>query len=196
VDLLQNIRTARVRQRRKQPHKRGVFHIVSGIVKGYGLDENFLKRLDEPDDCLARKGVELTEARAKEGLELPPFILVSKAEYRLAMTITEKWDNAYLQFARSPEEILLSAALYAVNPSLWSRDLLRYEFETLLLCERAKKELSDLEERSGSLNGTADQGLKDWDCRGEGSQSNEWQERISQLRAYVAKVENMEFLTR
>jgi hypothetical protein len=195
VDLLQNIRIDRVRQRRKQPHKRGAFHIVSGIVKGYGLDENFLKLLDKPENAPAWKGVELTGVKAKKEFEVPPFVLVSKAEYRLAMTIAEKLDNAYLQFAHSPEEMLLSATLYAANPSLWSRDLLRYDFETLLLCERARKELSDLEKRLLSLGATASQGQEEEACRKDGSRSKALQERINQLQTFVSKVENTEFRT-
>jgi hypothetical protein len=162
MDLLQNIRCDRARQKRKQPYKRGVFNTVSCIVKGYGLGENFLKMLHKTEDYGVRKSMEFVEVKAKKKFEFPPFCLVSKEEYRLAMTIAGQLNNPYLQFARSPEEMLLSAPLYAANPSLGSDDLLRYDFETLLLCQRAKEELADLEKR------------------------------VKQLQTFIAKVENTE----
>ena len=67
------------------------------------------------------------------------------------MTIVSKLDNPYLQFVHSPEEILLSAPLYQANPSFSPRDLMRSDFEALLLCQRAKEELADLEKRVKQL---------------------------------------------
>jgi hypothetical protein len=195
VDLLRNIRSDRVRHRKKQPYGSGVFRTVSAIVKEYGLDESFLKLLDYPEAFLARQGMEPREFKTKRGGDFPPFVLISKAEYQLAMTIAEKLDNAYLQFARSPEEMILSATLYAANPSLRPRDLLRHDFETLLLCERAREELSGLERRLRSLDGTVGRDREEEECRGEGSQSNALRERINQLQTFVAKVENTEFRT-
>jgi len=151
MDLLQNIKSDRVRQRKKQPYKRELFNTISCIVKGYGLSEDFLELLGKTEDYPARKSMELAEVKAKKKFEFPPFCLVSKEEYRLAMTITGQLDNPYLQFARSPEEILLSAPLYEANPLLGSDDLLRCDFETLLLCQRAREELAGLEKRVKQL---------------------------------------------
>jgi hypothetical protein len=147
MDLLQNIKSDRIRQRKKQPYKREVFNTISGIVKGYGLSEDFLELLGKTEDYPSRKSMEFTAVKAKKKFEFAPFCLVSKEEYRLAMTIAGQINNPYLQFARSPEEMLLSAPLYAANPSLGLDDLLRYDFETLLLCQRAKEELAGLEKR-------------------------------------------------
>jgi hypothetical protein len=146
MELLQNIINDRARQRRKQPYKKDLFNTVSCIVKGYGLDENFLKLLDKTEDYGFRKSIGLTAVKAKTEFEFAPFCLVSKEQHRLAVTIVSKLDNPYLQFAHSPEEILLSAPLYEANPSLSPGDLLRYDFETLLLWQRAKEELVELVE--------------------------------------------------
>ena len=151
MDLLQNIKSDRIRQRKKQPHKREAFNTISRIVKGYGLSEDFLELLGKTEDYPSRKGMEFAEVKAKKKYEFPPFCLVSKEQYRLAMTIAAQLNNPYLQFARSPEEILLSAPLYEANPSLGLDDLLRYDFETLLLCQRAKDELAGLEKRVKQL---------------------------------------------
>jgi hypothetical protein len=162
MDLRQEIRSDRARQRKKQARRREVFNTVSSIVRAYGLDDNFLKLLDNSSNYHPQMKTELTEVKIKKVFELPPFSLVSQREYRLAMTIAGSLDNPYLPFAHSPEEILLSAPLYEANPSLRSEDLMRYDFETLLLCQRAKVELLDLEKR------------------------------IKQLQTFIAKVENRE----
>ncbi len=109
MDLLQNIRSDRARQRRKQPHERKVFNTVSCIVKGYGLGENFLRLLNQTEDSLSQKRVEFSEIKAKKVFEFPPFSLLSREEYSVAVTIVGKLDNPYLPFAHSPEEMLLSA---------------------------------------------------------------------------------------
>jgi hypothetical protein len=192
MDLLQNIRIDRVRQRRKQPYRRAVFNTVSYIVKEYGLGETFLKLLDNIGDYLSQQRLDLTEVKVKKLVEFPPFSLVSEEDYRCAMTIAGKLDNPYLQFAHSPEEILLSAPLFEANPLLGSADLLRCDFETLLLCQRAKEELADLEKRLGDINGTGSHGKEMEEYRGERSLPSCLQERIKQLQTFIAKVENTE----
>jgi hypothetical protein len=152
MDLAHNVRSDRARQKRKQPHTRKVFNTVSCIVKEYKLDEGFLKLIDNTDGYFPQRRMELHQVKGKKVLELPLFSLVSQDEYRIAMAITGKLDNPYLQFAHSPEEMLLSKPLYEANPSLTSQDLLRYDFETLLLCRRAKEELADLEKRLGDIS--------------------------------------------
>jgi hypothetical protein len=162
MDLLQNIKSDRIRQRKKRPYKREVFNTISRIVKGYGLSEDFLELLGKTEDYPSRKSMEFTAIKAKKKFEFAPFCLVSKEEYRLAMTIANQINNPYLQFARSPEEMLLSAPLYAANPSLGLDDLRCHDFETLLLCQWAKEELASLEKR------------------------------VKQLQTFIAKVENTE----
>jgi hypothetical protein len=151
MDLLQNIKSDRIRQRKKQSYRKDVFNTVSCIIKAYGLDDNFLKLLDKTANHSFRNSMQFAVVKAKKETEFSPFCLVSKERYRLTTAIVGKSGNPYLQFARSPEEILLSAALYQANPSLSPRDLLRYDFETLLLCQRAREELVELEKRVKQL---------------------------------------------
>ena len=177
MGLLQNIRNGRVRQSRRRPLQRDVFHTISWIVKTYGLSEDFLKLPDNDKDYISQKRIELTDVKLKKAFEPPPFSLASPELYELATILIGQFDNPYLQFARSPEEILLSARLYEANPCLKSQDLLRYDFETLLFCQHAKKEVADLERWLGNINGSDQSFL---------------QERMKQLRAFIAKVENRE----
>ena len=177
MELLQNIRNDRERQRRGRPLQRSAFHTIICIIREYGLNEDFLKQLDNSKDYSSQAMIELTEVKAKKAFEAPPFLLVSQEEYSLARTLIGKLGNPFLQFAHSPEEIVLSLRLYETNPRLGSQDLLRYDFETLFLCQRAKEELADLEKRLGKTNGSG---------------PTFFLERIKQLRAFIAKVENRE----
>jgi hypothetical protein len=192
MDLLQNIRKDRAIQRRKRPLGRDTFSTVSCIVKVYGLGDDFLKMLGKTDDYPSLESMELTRVKAKRVLEIPPFPLVSEDEYRLAMSIAAKVDNPYLRFAHSPEEILLSARLYEANPSLDSEDLLRLDYETLLLCRRAEEELADQEKRLGSFGSEIDQVKETEESGGARSHWSLLRERIKQLRTFIAKVEKRE----
>lgn len=189
MDLLQNIRTDRARQRRKQPYERKVFNTVSCIVKGYGLGENFLRLLNHTVDSLSQKMVEFNDIKGKKAFEFPPFTLLTRQEYSVAVTIVGKLDNPYLPFAHSPEEILLSLPLYEANPLFKSDHLLRHHFETLLLCQHAKEELLDLERRMGNFNGMVAQGSGVEEVSGEPSQWSSLQERMKQLRTFITNVE-------
>jgi hypothetical protein len=182
-DLLRNIKSDRARQRIKQARGRDVFSTVSCIVKEYGLGEDFLKLLKKAEHSLFDQRMKATEVKAKKALELPPFSLASEDAYRLVMAVTDKLENPYLQFAHSPEEMLVSARLYKADPSLKSEDLLRHDFETLLLCRRAREELADLEIRLEHVAGHGE----------EGSQRDFLFERIEQLRAFIANVEATEY---
>lgn len=192
MDLLHNIKSDRARRKRKQPHGRSVFHTVSCIVKEYGLGEDFVRLLDHKQDCRFPERIESLKVKGKKGFELPPFSLVSQEEYRLVTTITGRLGNPYLEFAQSPEEIILSAPLYRANPSINSDKLLRYDFETLLFYQRAKEELEDLTQGGGNRNGTVGQDGELGEHRNGGSDVTMRQERIKQLQAFVATVEDME----
>jgi hypothetical protein len=152
MDLAQRIRSDRARQKRRQPRARNVFNTVGCIVKEYKLGEDFLELIDNTDLTFSQRKMEFRQVRGKKVLELPPYFLVSQDEYRIVMAITGKLDNPYLQFAHSPDEMLLSATLYKANPSLTSQDLLRYDFETLLLGQPVKEELADLEKPLGNIS--------------------------------------------
>jgi hypothetical protein len=170
-----------------------VFNTVTCIIRAYGLGADFLELANDPEDFLSEESMGRVDNKVKIMLEIPPFSLVSREEYWLAMTIQARLDNPYLAFAHSPEEILLSAALYQSNPELGSEHLLRHHFETLLLCQRAKEELADLEKRSGKDNETVGPGKDMEGYRGEPSHPNDLQERIKRLQSFIANVENTGF---
>ncbi len=137
MTLLEYIRNERVRQQKKKPIKRDVFKQISGLVRRYGLKENFLDVLDKVEDYLSKEDLQHTRIRLKTPMERSLFSLVTESEYSLTLSIISKVDNSYLQFAESPEEILLCRPLYRLNPSLPTEKLMRYHFETLFLHERA-----------------------------------------------------------
>ena len=138
MDLLKDIKQKRAKQKQKKPFKRNVFNQISGIVRQYRLTKSFLDILDNVEDYLPSKNLNLTRIKVKVPLESSLFPLATKDEYALTMSIISKVDNAYLKFANSPEEILLCGSLYRLNPLLTNQKLMRYHFETLLLHERAK----------------------------------------------------------
>jgi hypothetical protein len=195
MDLLKDIKVHRARQRKRQSFERKVDNTVGCIVKAYGLGRGFLKRLDGMEDQPSPKVRKPLEVKVKTPLDLPPYLLLSREEYELVVTILSKLNNPYLLFARTPEEMLLSSYLYESNPSLESRQLLRHDFETLLLCEGTKKELAALERRATDPNGTASLDgrchKKDEDSRPVRSA----RERINQLQAFIARVEHTELKT-
>jgi hypothetical protein len=152
MTLQEYIRNERVRQRKKQPIQRDVFNQISGLVRWYGLKENFLDVLDKVEDYLSKEDLQYIRVRLKTPMEKSLFSLVTESEYSLTLSIISKVDNSYLQFAESPEEILLCRPLYRLNPSLPTEKLMRYHFETLFLHERAKVENNESNEHSTGKN--------------------------------------------
>jgi len=139
MDLLKGIKQKRAKQRQKKPFRRNVSNQIIAIVKRYRLTTGFLDILDNVEDYLSEKNLNLNRIRVKAPLDGPLFSLASKDEYSLTMSIISKTDNPYLKFAHSPEEIIWCGPLYRLNPSIDSDKLMRYHFETLYLHERAKK---------------------------------------------------------
>ncbi len=137
MDLLKGIKQKRVKQCLKQPIKRDVFNQISDLVRWYGLKENFLDVLDKVEDYLSKEDLQYTRVRLKTPMERSLFSLVTESEYSLTLSIISKVDNTYLQFAESPEEILLCRPLFLLNPTIGPEKLMRYHFETLFLHERA-----------------------------------------------------------
>lgn len=192
MDLLHDIKMDRMQQGRKQACGRSAFHTVGCIVRTYGLDEGFLMRLAHSGDDSPPSEARPLRARQKQPLDIPPFVLLTSSEFKLTAAILDTWDNPYLPFAHSPEEILYSASLFEAAPSLTPRDLLRADFETLLLDAHARVELEVLEEerkssydsppRRGEVEAHRDETTLSRDCR----------ERIRQLRAFVLEVDRME----
>ncbi len=137
MDLLKDIKQKRTKKRQKKPIRRDVFNQISGLVRWYGLKGNFLDVLDKVEDYLSKEDLQSTRVRLKTPMERSLFSLVTESEYSLTLSIISKVDNSYLQFAESPEEILLCRPLFRLNPTIGPEKLMRYHFETLLLHERA-----------------------------------------------------------
>ena len=152
MNLLTHIKSERKQQRKKQSIRRDVFNQISDLVRWYGLKENFLDILDKVEDYLSKEDLQYTRVRLKTPMERSLFSLVTESEYSLTLSIISKVDNSYLQFAESPEEILLCRPLYRLNPSLPTEKLMRYHFETLFLHERAKVENNESNEHSTGKN--------------------------------------------
>lgn len=190
MDLLEKIRSERARSKKKKPFRRTLFDKINGVVKEYSLEESFLSKLEGAEDYMAEATMEFAQIRKKKPIEFPLFSLATEREYRLTTAIMNKVANPYLEFAHSPEEIAISKTLFELNPSLGADQLARYHFETLLLCERAKKELKDLVEQ-GDANrrrkgtGSAEESLGD-----DGSLPDSLEKRIEQLQSFVKRVED------
>ena len=190
MDLLQKIKSERAQSKKKRPFKRRLFDKVNGLVRTYSLKESFLSRLEVPEDYFSEAKVEFAQLRKKKPIEFPLFSLSAEEEYRLTTAIMNKVDNPYLEFAQSPDEIVISKMLFDLNPSLGTDTLERYHFETLLLCQRAKKEMNDLvkqvqDSRRRKGAGSAKESLGD-----EGSLPDSLENRIEQLQSFVEKVED------
>ena len=138
MDLLKDIKRKRAKQRQKMPLKRDVFNQISSLVRRYGLKDAFLDLLEKVEDYPSGESLKLARVRLKTPMEGALFSLATKDEYDVTMSIIAKVNNSYLNFAHSPEEILLSKPLYRLNPSLSPEKLRRYHFETLFLHEHAK----------------------------------------------------------
>jgi hypothetical protein len=129
--------------------------------------------------------------REKEQLELPLFCLATEEQYQVTRAIMNRVANPYLQFANSPEEIRLCMPLFRCNPSLGAAALSRHHFETLLLAERAREELSELR----NLLQAAQQSCRPQEdtpgerCGGEPSRLSTLRERAARLEAFVARIE-------
>lgn len=190
MSLLKTIRSDRARRGRRQPHPRRSVTTVGCVIKAFGLDETFLKRLDGRRDPFGPAPIRPGAVKAKPRLDVPPFSLLSETAYRLAVAIVERVDNPYLPFAHSPKEILLSGPLFAASPSLTPRELLRADFESLLAVALATRELAEMEARGELLCGPEDHR----EAKGpdeEASSPRDCRERVRQLRAFVRDVETM-----
>ena len=190
MDLLEKIKSERARSKKKRPFRRTLFDKVNSLVRTYSLEESFLSRLEVPEDYVSEAKVEFAQLRKKRPIEFPLFSLSAEREYRLTTAIMSKVNNPYLEFAQSPDEIVISKTLFDLNPSLGVDTLQRYHFETLLLCERAKKEMEDLlkqtkDRRRKEGTGSAKESLGDG-----GPLPNFLEERIEQLQSFVARVED------
>jgi hypothetical protein len=190
MNLLEHIKHKRTRKRKKQLFEREVFTKISTLVRWYGLDENFLKKLDNAEDYPPSEKMDFVRVRTKKPFEFPLFSLCSWDEYDLTQALLRKVNNPYLSFAHSPEEILLSGILYHMNAELRPEELRRYHFETLLLYEHAKKYLKDIANQAAEIGKTIDTGCETENIENKKSQCGSLTEHIKMLHNFITKVES------
>ena len=180
---MQRFRSERAEKRRKQSFAPTLFDRINGLVKAYALDEAFLSSLDAFNERAREEDLTFDTVRPKPVYEFPLFSMSTQKEYRVTMAVIARVANPYLNFANSPEEILLCQLLFRHNPALPPKRLARSHFEGLLLAEVAKKHIHRLTEQMCSLEGKQDRGTADR------SQLSLLQARLERLRAFVTGLE-------
>ncbi len=135
MDLLRHIRTRRAERRTKAPFRPELYTRVSGLVRRYRLDEPFLRRLETPGKPPREDALAPMRLKRKEPYEPPLFSLSTEDEYRVTLAILTRVKSPYLQYATSPDEILICESLFRQNPSLHPETLVCHHFETLLLAK-------------------------------------------------------------
>lgn len=171
VDFLTEIRRDRLRKRKRQPFQPTLFARISAVVREYRLTEDFVARLAAGESHLPLD-VDRIVPGERQPLVIPLYALVTEDEYRVTRGILERVSNPYLDYVQSPEDILFSGPLFARNSALPPDRLVRWPFETLLLCELAKEEVQRLLAHEGK------------------GVSEVTRKRIKRLEAFVATVEN------
>jgi hypothetical protein len=190
MNLLEHIRHKRTRKRKKQLFEREIFTKISALVRWYGLDENFLKKLDNAEDYPPREKMDFVRVKTKKPFDFPLFSLSSRDEYDLTRALLRKVNNPYLSFAHSPEEILLSGILYRMNAELRPEELRRYHFETHRFYEHAKKYLKDITNQAAEIGKTIDTGCETENIENKKSQCGSLTEHIKMLHNFITKVES------
>jgi hypothetical protein len=176
VDFLTDLRRDRLRKK-KRPFQPTLFARVSTIVRDHRLTEAFLARLDAGEAPLLAD-IDRRIQGEREPLVVPLYSLVREEDYRVTRGILERVSNPYLAYSQSPEDILLSGALFARNPALPPGRLSCWDFETLLSCELAKEEVQELRAQRGTGTGPEKLPLPD-----------AFQKRVEKLEAFIATVE-------
>jgi len=186
MDLLRQIRTGRAEKRRKPQFRPTLYTRVSGLVRRYGLDESFLRALEAPAGLPREDELSAIRLKRKEPYEPPLFSLSTEEEYRVTLAILTMVKNRFLQYATSPDEILVCGSLFRQNPSLHRETLVRHHFQTLLLAESARSHIDYLAERIRAIleRGYADAGE-------ERSRLPFLLERLAALRAFLTSTENV-----
>jgi hypothetical protein len=104
MTLLEHLKTHRARQKGKNPLPETVFAVVATIVQQFALTSVPL--------------AEGVRDRPAQTLRLSLFPLLSPVQFRLAQEIIARFDNPYLIYARSPEDVKISLLLYQSNSYL------------------------------------------------------------------------------
>jgi hypothetical protein len=189
VTLLQHIKNDRCHQRRKKLLKRDLFNQICSLVRRFGLDENILNISHNADMHLIGKNLESARIRVKESFDLPLFTLTTMEEYHLIKAIMRKFDNPYLQYAYSPEEILLSCTLFQLNPCISLNRLMSFHFATLLQYEHAKKYVIELTEQKTDKLSINNDSFKQKKMAPSPSETKAFNQQITKIQNFIAKVE-------
>ena len=193
MNLLEHIRNKRTRKRKKRSFEREIFTQINSLVRWYGLDENFLKKIDTAKDDASIEKMDFVRVKTKKPFEFPLFSLCTRDEYNMTQAILRKVNNPYVSFAHSPEEILLSGILYHMNAELRPEELRRYDFETLLLCEHAKTYLKASASQAADIGETLDAGCETENMENEKSSCSTLTEPIKMLHNFILNVERAIF---
>jgi hypothetical protein len=178
--LLRQLKRERAQKRAKVPFKRTLFVKIHALVQEYGLEGDFLRKIDEFADNLSLEKPRYDQIPVKRNLEVPLFSLATPERYGLTLAIIEKVNNPYLPFANSPAEILACNSLFQRNPAIAPQTLAGYHFHTLLLCHHAQEEMQVLTQR-----------LKE-ETFGPGGRRHSLQERLEQLEKFLASVHKLD----
>lgn len=118
----------------KRPLVRTLFDRIGTIVKRYHLTADFLESMQSRPHDLPQTATDVPGA-VKPELEAPLFVFCTAEEYRLVVELMRRFDNPYLPYANSPEEIALSEVLFTAKPNLDRELLMRHHFRKLLAGE-------------------------------------------------------------
>jgi hypothetical protein len=193
MNLLAHIRNKRTRKRKKRSFEREIFTQINALVRWYGLDENFLKKIDTAKDDASIEKMDFVRVKTKKPFEFPLFSLSTRDEYDMTQAILRKVNNPYVSFAHSPEEILVSGILYHMNAELRPEELRRYDFETLLVYEHAKKALKELDNPAAQIGNTIDTDGETENIENKKSSCSTVTEPIKMLHNFIEKVESTVF---
>lgn len=133
MDLTRDVRAGRAGRRRKEPFRPTLYTRVSALVRRHGLGDEFLRALEAPSVFPRRQEGAAIPPRRKEPSVPSLFGLSTPEEHRVTLAILARASNPYLEYAASPDEILLSRELFRRKPSLSPETLACHHFETLLL---------------------------------------------------------------
>jgi hypothetical protein len=138
MDLIQDLKHERHQKKKKQQLRPGLFARIGGLVQMFSLDSTFVEALDTLPREAPRGALGSGHGRAKPAYRPPFFPLLTEDHYRVTMAILDRVRNPYLQFASSPDEILLCRRLFHRNPSLGAKQLATTHFATLLMAQIAE----------------------------------------------------------
>lgn len=131
LSLKETLLRERAQDKGKAPFLPSLFAHVGGLVRRHRLGGDFTRVLRELSPEGVHHLVQALRRAPKPQYAAPLFFLATLEEYQEINQILAAAPNPYLAFAGSPEEILLSGALYAKHPELSRETLATRHFATL-----------------------------------------------------------------